>query len=103
MTNPGPEHVRRVKAFLDETTGSALNYLRGGEAPSGVLRGDEILKLWKAFQEDNSLLTQQKPAVIRMGRRSAWGLRSVIGIGDGIVADVVCHAGPPIQWPILAN
>lgn len=82
---PTRERVERVLAFLAQTTGTGTDYLYPEpRQKSGLLDGEGILDIWRAFQEDDrelsefKLMTQLKP-----GRPEPYGLYFLFYLLDG--------------------
>ncbi|MDO8476197.1 MAG: hypothetical protein Q7W02_08360 [Candidatus Rokubacteria bacterium] len=76
---PTFDRVARVVSFLAETTGTGVDDLYP-EPPRrrGLLDGDSILEMWRAFQEDDERLRPFKLTTQRnQGRREPYGLYSL--------------------------
>lgn len=73
---PTPERVERVLSFLAHTTGTGVDYLYPEpRRRPGVLDGEGILEIWRAFQEDDETLSPFKLTTqLKLGRSEPYGL-----------------------------
>ena len=100
---PTHERVERILALLAQTTGTGVDYFYPEpRRRPGLLDGEGILDIWRAFQEDDPKLSPFKLTTQRMGRKEPYGFYFLFYVLDGPYPSRIEHfelARAAATWP----